>query len=181
MDVNVRIFWRQKAESLDLAICRVIYRCGYRPLGLSSFRLISRLGDGVFWYLIMAALPVVYGQQGLMACLHMGLTGLACTIIYKSLKRRTVRGRPFTRHSDIQCRMPPLDYFSFPSGHTLHACAFTVLLFEWAPLWGWLVLPFTLLVALSRMILGLHYPSDVIAGALIGTGLAVTSLWLLMV
>ncbi|ODC03338.1 hypothetical protein BFW38_07045 [Terasakiispira papahanaumokuakeensis] len=178
MDVNARILWRQKAESIDLALCRIIYRCGYRPLGIWSFRLISRLGDGLLWYLVMIALPLAYGQKGFVAGLHMVLTGAICTLIYKSLKHRTLRGRPFTRHSDIQCRMPPLDYFSFPSGHTLHACAFTVLLFEWAPLWGWAILPFTVLVALSRMILGLHYPSDVIAGAAIGVGLGSASLWL---
>ena len=36
----------------------------------------------------------------------------------------------------------------------------------------WLLLPFTLLVAASRVILGLHYPSDVLAGALLGLGIA---------
>ena len=67
----------------------------------------------------------------------------------------------------------PLDHFSFPSGHTLHAVMATTVLGYVAPLLLLLMLPFTLLVALSRMILGLHYPSDVAVGAMIGGMMAV--------
>ena len=62
----------------------------------------------------------------------------------------------------------PLDHFSFPSGHTLHAVLATTVIGYIEPLLLLLMLPFTVLVALSRMILGLHYPSDVMVGALIG-------------
>ena len=67
----------------------------------------------------------------------------------------------------------PLDHFSFPSGHTLHAVMATTVLGYVAPLLLLLMLPFTLLVALSRMILGLHYTSDVAVGAMIGGMMAV--------
>jgi membrane-associated phospholipid phosphatase len=66
----------------------------------------------------------------------------------------------------------PLDHFSFPSGHTLHAVMVTITLGYIQPLLLILMLPFTILVALSRMILGLHYPSDVIVGAVIGASVA---------
>jgi undecaprenyl-diphosphatase len=70
----------------------------------------------------------------------------------------------------------PLDKFSFPSGHTLHAVAFTTLAWHYHPLLGMALMPFTCVVALSRIVLGLHYPSDVLAGALIGFGGSLTSL-----
>ena len=63
---------------------------------------------------------------------------------------------------------PPLDHFSFPSGHTLHAVMASTVLGYIQPMLLVFMLPFTLLVAVSRMVLGLHYPSDVIVGALIG-------------
>ena len=76
----------------------------------------------------------------------------------------------------------PLDVFSFPSGHTLHAVAFTIIACAFFPALAWYLLPFTLLVAGSRVVLGLHYPSDVLAGAAIGgvcawLGLTVASLF----
>jgi undecaprenyl-diphosphatase len=67
---------------------------------------------------------------------------------------------------------PPLDRCSFPSGHTLHAVCFTSLATAHFPELGWVLVPFALLVAASRVVLGLHYPTDVLAGAAIGGMLA---------
>jgi undecaprenyl-diphosphatase len=61
-----------------------------------------------------------------------------------------------------------LDKFSFPSGHTLHAVLFCVVMINYYPQLSFIVVPFTALVGLSRVVLGLHYPSDVLAGALLG-------------
>ena len=72
----------------------------------------------------------------------------------------------------------PLDEFSFPSGHTLHAVSFSLIALAYFPVLMPILLPFTLLVALSRVVLGLHYPSDVIAATLIGCALGGASLWL---
>jgi undecaprenyl-diphosphatase len=66
----------------------------------------------------------------------------------------------------------PLDHYSFPSGHTLHAVSFTVVALHYYPQLAWVLVPFTLLVAGSRVFLGLHYPSDVAAAAAIGYLLA---------
>ena len=74
--------------------------------------------------------------------------------------------------------MAPLDEFSFPSGHTLHAVAFSVVAVAHYPVLAWLLVPFTASVAVSRVVLGLHYPSDVLAATGIGGALAAASLWL---
>jgi undecaprenyl-diphosphatase len=71
-----------------------------------------------------------------------------------------------------------LDRYSFPSGHTLHAVSFSLIALHYFPGLAWLLLPFTLLVALSRLVLGLHYPTDVLIATLLGGGLATTSLLL---
>ena len=76
-------------------------------------------------------------------------------------------------HQVIRLGERPLDHFSFPSGHTLHAVMVTTVLGWVQPILLILMLPFTVLVALSRMVLGLHYPSDVVIGALIGAVVAI--------
>lgn len=145
---------------------------------LRYFAAISRLGDGVFWYTLMATLVVFDGQAGLRASLHLALTGLVALVIYRCLKRWTRRPRPFATDRRIHAWVAPLDEFSFPSGHTLHAVAFSLVAMAHYPMLGLLLVPFTASVALSRVVLGLHYPSDVLAATIIGSALAALSLWL---
>ena len=66
----------------------------------------------------------------------------------------------------------PLDRYSFPSGHTLHAVSFAWQACAHFPELSWVLLPLTALIAGSRVVLGLHYPTDVLAGAIIGAALA---------
>ena len=139
---------------------------------LRYFAAASRLGDGVFWYALMGALIVFDGMAGLRASLHLAATGVIALALYKLLKHWTRRPRPFASDVRIHAWVAPLDEFSFPSGHTLHAASFSLILAEHFPALGPAVFGFALLVAASRPVLGLHYPSDVLAGAGIGAALA---------
>jgi len=142
----------------------------------SFFSAVSRLGDGVFWYTLILLLPVVYGEAGLMPALRMALVGFAGLALYKYLKSRLVRERPYISLAGIIAGTKALDRYSFPSGHTLHAVSFSILATTSFPALAILVIPFATLVAASRVVLGLHYPSDVLAGASIGAGLAAFSM-----
>ncbi len=155
-------------DQREVAFCQSINRAVHFWPALSYFRLVSRLGDGWFWYALILTAPFIYPESGPGLALLMTLTGLTCTISYKLLKRWLIRERPFISFPAINCGTPPLDRYSFPSGHTLHAACFQVMLAMAEPALSLLVLPFTLSVAASRVVLGLHYPSDVAAGALIG-------------
>ncbi|MBN8798554.1 MAG: phosphatase PAP2 family protein [Stenotrophomonas acidaminiphila] len=143
------------------------------------FAVISRLGDGVFWYLLMAALVLADGMDGLRASAHMAATGLVALTLYKVLKRWTRRPRPFAADLRIRAWVAPLDEYSFPSGHTLHAVSFSVVALAYYPWLAPLLLPFTAGVALSRVVLGLHYPSDVLAATGIALLLGSASLQLM--
>lgn len=140
------------------------------------FAAVSRLGDGVAWYALLLLLPLVLGVRALPGALHMGLTALVGVAMYRVLKARLVRERPFASHRGVLAITAPLDRYSFPSGHTLHAACFTVMLAHYHPALLWLVVPFAVSVAVSRVVLGLHYPSDVAAGGLLGWLLAEVSL-----
>lgn len=163
----------------ELRICLLANRAIHRITAVPFFALISRLGDGIIWYALMILLPLLWGPWALLASLHLALTGLAALGLYYSLKGLTRRPRPYRQESGIRLAVAPLDEFSFPSGHTLQAVAFTVVAVNWFPVLGWILVPFTFLVALSRIVLGLHYPSDVLAALVLGAILGSASIMLL--
>jgi undecaprenyl-diphosphatase len=105
----------------------------------------------------------------------MAFVGAVGAAAYKMVKRGTLRPRPYQSLAGVEAGTPPLDAFSFPSGHTLHAVAFTLVALAYWPWLAPLLVPFTLVTAVSRVALGLHYPSDVLAGAALGAGLAAAS------
>ena len=162
--------------AVELPICRALNRWGGKSVVHGFFATVSRLGDGVFWYALMLALAIVAGPRGLSAALQMAATGLASLAIYRVLKAAIRRPRPSASLDGIVARVAPLDQFSFPSGHTLHAVAFTAIACAWFPSLAVLLVPFAALVALSRIVLGLHYPSDVLAAVALGLALAAASL-----
>ena len=161
--------------SADLHVCSLANSgCRYRPVR-HLFALFSRLGDGLLWYVMIASLALFDGRAGAALALQMALTGAVGVLLYKQLKRRTARPRPYQAHAHILVGARALDPGSFPSGHTLHAVCFTLLLTQAYPP-SWVVLaPVCGLIAASRLVLGLHYPSDVLSGALIGWALAAGS------
>lgn len=169
----------QLLNRYDLSVCLVCNRACRAAAVQRTFAIVSRLGDGIFWYALMLALPVAFGGAGLMAAAHMLAVGLVGVLVYKFIKRRTGRARPYSVESAITLGCDPLDLYSFPSGHTLHAVAFTLVTVHYFPPLVWLLAPFAALVAASRVILGLHYPTDVLCGAALGAGLALGSIALL--
>lgn len=174
MSYRMRLYL-SRFNQLDGRLCVAVNHTSQYKLIRNSFRLVSRLGDGVFWYGLMFAILFSEHSEGLIPVIHMLLAGLTGTIIYKWLKRKTLRPRPYQIRQDIVLTGIPLDKFSFPSGHTLHAVVFSVVALGYYPQLAIIVIPFTVLVGLSRVVLGLHYPSDVFAGAGIGALIATLS------
>src|ERR1700704_5594935 len=132
-------------DGSEYRLCRGLNRAAAWPWFLKVMRAASRLGDGTLW----VALRVT---------LIMAATGLSGHLIYRRLKSSLVRERPFIRHPGINLAMPPLDRYSFPSGHTLHAVSFVLQAVAHYPALSWALVPAAALIALSRVVLGLHYP-----------------------
>lgn len=165
-----------RIDAAEYGICRRMNRAASHGGLRNVFRVASRLGDGVIWYAMLAVLPFLYGRAAWKPMLIMAITGIVGVLLYKVLKRVCVRERPFITHSSISLAMPPLDRYSFPSGHTLHAVSFAWQAVVTFPELAWVLVPLASLIAASRVVLGLHYPTDVLAGAAIGAGLATTGL-----
>jgi undecaprenyl-diphosphatase len=161
-----------RIDAAEYGLCRRLNRGAARALPRRIFQIASRLGDGMVWYLLILALPLLYGAPAVRPAVVMALTGALGVILYALLKRLFVRERPFITHTAIDRAAAPLDRYSFPSGHTLHAVSFTWQACAHFPELAWVLLPLAALIAGSRVVLGLHYPSDVLAGAAVGAALA---------
>jgi undecaprenyl-diphosphatase len=154
----------------EYRLCRRLNRGVEHTVVRVFFETASRLGDGILWYALMLALPFLYPGRGLEVSLAMLATAAAGLAVYKFLKRTFVRERPFIRHAGISLAGAPLDRYSFPSGHTLHAAAFAWQAASAFPETAFVLVPLALAIAASRVVLGLHYPTDVLVGALLGIG-----------
>ncbi len=167
-----------KLLATDAAVCVWLHRRAWRWLRRASTPA-SRLADGPAWILVASVLLASLGPAALPAVGRMLLGAAVGVLLYKLLKRRTARPRPCDVRPGIHSWLPAPDRFSFPSGHTLHAVAMTVVACDALPLLTPALAPFAALVGVSRVVLGLHYPSDVLAGAAIGAALAAALLWVL--
>ena len=165
----------QRAIEFESSLCRRINKVCHRNWLNSFFSIISRLGDGVIWYALTLTLPLIFGYEAITVSLQMTVVGIIGLLIYKLIKHYTERPRPYSVLNDIKLGAAPLDKYSFPSGHTLHAVSFSLICIHYYPQTAWLLIPIASLIALSRIALGLHYPTDVLAGATIGYLISIIS------
>jgi undecaprenyl-diphosphatase len=151
--------------SLELMVCCGAARkvCNGALVGL--FRGASRLGDWPLSVIVGLTLLVTNGWQYLAAW---AVTSVTAVLIQKQLKGRYGRLRPCERPEGPPQRAPIPDRGSFPSGHTLHAVMAVVVTASLVPAVAPVFVLLAFLIALSRVVLGVHYPSDVFAGAALG-------------
>ena len=139
----------------------------------------TRGGDGWLWYGIGVVVALMGGPERFRAVLAAVLAVSVGIALFLNLKRACGRKRPCTMESHSWATLLPPDQFSFPSGHTITAfsVAISLAVFYPALLPGLLFCAFS--VALSRILLGMHFLSDVLAGAAIGSALGYAAAMLL--
>lgn len=133
-------------------------------------RVITHLGDrGMVWVtfaLVCLAFPKMR-KTGYMVLLSLSGSLLVNNMILKNLTART---RPYEMVEGLNRLIPAPHDFSFPSGHTGSSFAAAVVIFCMCPRkYGVFAMILAVLISLSRLYLGVHYPSDVLAGAVTGT------------
>jgi undecaprenyl-diphosphatase len=139
----------------------------------------TRGGDGWLWYAVGLAVGLDGGPQRFHALLAAVLAVSVGITLFLWLKRVCGRKRPCSLETHSWATLLPPDQFSFPSGHTITAFAMVVSVGTFYPamLIGLIFCAFS--VALSRILLGMHFLSDVVAGAVIGSALGYTAALLL--
>lgn len=134
---------------------------------------LSRIADnGLIWIVIAVLLLLFSGTRKVGFTVGLSLLSnlLVMNLILKNLVARV---RPYEAIDGLTRLVPAERSFSFPSGHAGHAFAAAVVLYCMLPKkYGIPALVLAGLISVSRMYVGVHYPTDVLAGAVIGTGIA---------
>jgi undecaprenyl-diphosphatase len=166
-------FGRQWSPRIQAAELIIVRRC-VSPIGAGRFLAVlgSRLGNGWVYPVLVSALVWSGGQQAWTAMYAAAVSVAALHCIYPFIKAWTARRRPFDADPNLRSLLQPLDMHSFPSGHVMTLTAVAVPIVVAFPA---TVVPLTalwLLVAWSRVACAHHYPTDVLAGTLLGFSVA---------
>lgn len=166
MQIGLANFFN-RLDRVERPLCLLANMLAAIPSVHRTFVFVSKLGDGPLWVSLFVLIAVTTPDAGNLPAVLFGAT-LFNLALYKLIKGQTLRNRPCTTWEAINPATPPLDHYSFPSGHTLHAVTITLIILPVLPLLGLALVPLTIMIMASRVILGLHYPSDVMVGTLIG-------------
>lgn len=144
-----------------------------------AIKYVSKSGDGYF-YLALGLLLWAFEPSKGKIFLYTSLLAYALELpIYVVLKKLFKRQRPCDFFSNFQSHITPSDKFSLPSGHTAAAFLMASLLAHFYPMFAAVAFLWASLIGLSRVMLGVHYPSDIVAGAALGSFISVVSLTIL--
>lgn len=138
---------------------------------------VSWLGNGgLFW--IAAAIVLLFFKKtrkcGIVMLISMALCYLVGNLAIKNL---VARARPFVVDTSVVLKIPIPSEYSFPSGHTMNGFTAATVIFLYYKKPGIIALLFATLIAFSRMYLFVHYPTDILAGIVIGVSAACLSTW----
>lgn len=143
-------------------------------------RFYTRLGDGYVWGLVLITLFWQYSWETLQPMVFRGLSAAGVSLVlYWLVKLSTRRSRPFALLDSVKAEVPPLDKYSFPSGHVMNNIAPGVVIFTFFPQFGWPVVLMPLTWGLLRVYFGVHWLTDVLAGTALGIISALISLYFL--
>jgi len=131
----------------------------------------TRMGDGWLWYALGLILLLWGGPQRFPAVGAAGSAAIAGVLVFKTLKHLSQRPRPCQMEPHCWSKILPPDKFSFPSGHTMTAFSIALVLSYYYPSLEAALFFLALSIAFSRIVLGMHFLSDVLAGMVLGVAL----------
>lgn len=158
----------QTITDIDFTVLKFLHEklsCGFLDILMP---IITFLGNvGTIW--IVSALVLLFIKKYRKNAV-MILCGIACGAVIGNLilKNLVARARPFILDTTVDLLISVPTGYSFPSGHSLSSFAAAVILFHTDKRLGIPALVLALLIAFSRLYLYVHFPSDVISGAVIG-------------
>jgi undecaprenyl-diphosphatase len=159
--------WNQ-IESNDHRLMRRVHRWRAPRWFRILMVLATRGGDGWLWYVLGIILYFYGGPHRFAAMGASGSAAVAGIFIFHALKNTSRRQRPCEIEPHCWSSILPPDKYSFPSGHSITAFAVAISVGLFYPFLMGYLLTVAFLIASSRIILGMHFLSDVVVGSAIG-------------
>ena len=139
----------------------------------------TRLGDGYIWIGVIAYLTISYSWEIWQVALWKSILATVISLsLYFLVKYSTKRPRPFQKWTDTQAEVPPMDKWSFPSGHIMNNLAIGCAIATSFPELWFFVIVFPITCGFLRIYFGVHYASDVFFGGFFGIIAAIGSVLL---
>lgn len=175
-----RAVWSQ-IQSNDHRLMRRVHRWRAPRWFRILMIVATRGGDGWLWYGLGLILLVYGGEQRFAAIGAAGSAAVTGIFLFRALKRTSRRKRPCEIEPHCWSAILPPDKYSFPSGHSITAFAVAVSISLFYPFLLTILLTLAFLIAASRIILGMHFLSDVLAGSTLGVALGFASFYIFTV
>ena len=153
----------------DINILKFInnsWKCRFLDIVMPSM---TYLGSFPFMFIFCTAIFIFSSTMLHSMAIKAMISITLSTGIGKILKVTVTRLRPFIKIPNLNIKKIGIDKYSFPSGHTTGAFSLAVIIFLYFPIFGIVTIPLAICVGISRIYIGVHYPTDVIMGIFIGT------------
>ncbi|WP_299974553.1 phosphatase PAP2 family protein [uncultured Pseudoteredinibacter sp.] len=156
-------------HQFDVAAFYWCLRRKHRQLFIQGSYWVSKSADGPL-YALFGLLLLLQGSNQFFVLLAAGFVVERC--LYYILKNHFKRNRPPAALPNFKSEVQPSDQFSFPSGHTSAAFLMAAMLSSFYPALTPVLYIWAVMVGSSRVMLGVHFPTDIVAGATLGHGIA---------
>ena len=149
-----------------LDLIKKIFECPFMDFIIPK---ITFLGNGGFIWVLTAIILLFfkkYRKGGIAILIALAFGAILGSFVLKPL---IARPRPFHSMEELSLLIKSPTGFSFPSGHTMSSFSAAYILNYINKKFGYFAIPLAILIAFSRLYLYVHFPSDILAGAILGT------------
>ncbi|GAE27502.1 hypothetical protein JCM9140_3651 [Halalkalibacter wakoensis JCM 9140] len=176
--MNRFVNWVTTNDNRVLMVVNKQWRCKTLDMLLPK---ITHLGGATFTLSLLFAMVLLFSNDLRIWAIDAFIALTLSFIAVQMIKKASGRKRPYLNLPNVITVENPLKDYSFPSGHSAAAFSIAIVFSLHSPLLAITVLPLAILVSLSRMYLGLHYPTDCLIGACLGVVSSILAVYFIYV
>lgn len=156
----------KRSDETILRLFNNSIKCSFLDKVMPAITYIGSTYFAITYCLVLFFMGKQFSREFAVKC---SLSLILSSLLARIIKILVKRVRPFIALQNLNIKLIDIDKYSFPSGHTTSAFTLAIITALFIPSLALLCIGLSTLVGISRMYLGVHYPTDVIAGSIIGS------------